>query len=192
MDTPAPDTPDPDPPTPDAPAADPPTPDPPAADPPTPDAPTPAAQRAHRTLIVANLTASTPSLLQEVERRAQEQPTTFDLLVPNVDPKRAADWSLAKAVQLLERVAGGHVEGRLGGQDAFESVQEAVAGGTYDDVIISTLPKGRSEWLKKDLPSRVETLDIPVTVITLPEEQMSALKAFTEQILSRPAEGSSA
>jgi hypothetical protein len=182
MDTPAPDMPAPDTPAPDTPAAETP-----AAETPIPDTPT-----ARRTLIVANLTASTPSLLQEVERRAVERPTTFDLLVPNVDPKRASDWSLEKAVQLLERAAGGRVKGRLGGEDPFDSVQQAVAEGTYDDVIISTLPKGRSEWLKKDLPTRVEALDIPVTVITLPEEQMSALKAFTEQILSRPAEGAGA
>ena len=35
-----------------------------------------------RTLIVANLTASTPSLLQKVERRADEALTTFSLLIP--------------------------------------------------------------------------------------------------------------
>ena len=48
----------------------------------------------HRTLIVANLTASTPFLLQEVSRLAADRPTNFSLLVPNVDPVKAADWSL--------------------------------------------------------------------------------------------------
>ena len=139
----------------------------------------------HRTLIVANLTASTPFLLQEVKRRANERPTTFALLVPTVDPRRPADWSLDTAAKLLGNAAGGSVDGVQGGsEDAFESVKQALANGGYDDVIISTLPKRSSEWLRRDLPTRVEQLGIPVSVITPPEEP-SALKAFTEQFSAK-------
>src|SRR6516162_5194123 len=115
----------------------------------------------HRTLIVANLTASTPFLLQEVKRLATERPTTFCLLIPNVDPARSSDWSLQSATKLLSKAAGSEVEGFLGEQDAFESVKETVADGRYDDILISTLPKRRSEWLRKDLPTRVEALGLP-------------------------------
>ena len=52
-----------------------------------------------RTLVVANLTASTPTLLQEIQKRADESPTTFELLIPNVDAKKAADWPLSTARQ---------------------------------------------------------------------------------------------
>jgi hypothetical protein len=145
-------------------------------------------QLPRRTLIVANLTASTPALLQEVERRAVESPTTFALLIPNVDPKHAADWTPAKALQLLSRAAGSPVESLIGRDDPFESVRQALADGDFDDVIISTLPKRTSEWLRRDLPSRVEKLDVPVTVITQPDEG-SALKQFTDQLLTRPTEG---
>jgi hypothetical protein len=137
-----------------------------------------------RTLIVANLTASTPILLQEVERRADERPTTFALLIPNVQNRKAADWTLESAVKLLGKAANGPVEGLVGGADPFESVRDAVAGGDYDDVIISTLPKQRSEWLRKDLPSRVRALGIPVTVITPPEEP-GPLKAFTDSFSAK-------
>ena len=138
----------------------------------------------HRTLIVANLTASTPFLLQEVSRLAAERPTKFSLLVPNVDAARAADWSLQTAEKLLTRAAESPVKGSLGGQDPLESIREAIAGGDYDDVLISTLPKPRSEWLRKDLPTRVSELGIPVSVITPPEEP-SALKQFTDQFSAR-------
>jgi hypothetical protein len=138
----------------------------------------------HRTLIVANLTASTPFLLQEVSRLASERPTKFSLLVPNVDPAKAADWSLETAEKLLSRATNSPVKGSLGGQDALEAIREAIAGGDYDDVLISTLPKPRSEWLRKDLPTRVSELGIPVSVITPPEEP-SPLKQFTDQFSAR-------
>jgi hypothetical protein len=144
-----------------------------------------------RTLIVANLTASTPTLLQEVERRAGDRPTTFVLLIPNVESKKSADWTLETARKLLEKAVGSPVEGLVGGADAFESVRQALADGSYDDVIISTLPKRRSEWLRKDLPTRVEELGVPVTVITPPEEP-SPIKAFTDQFSAKtppPAAG---
>jgi hypothetical protein len=138
----------------------------------------------HRTLIVANLTASTPFLLQEVKRLATERPTSFCLLIPNVDPAKSSDWSLQTATKLLSKAAGSQVEGFLGEQDAFESVRDAVADGRYDDILISTLPKRRSEWLRKDLPTRVEGLGLPVVVITPPEEP-SPLQSFTEQFSAR-------
>jgi hypothetical protein len=138
----------------------------------------------HRTLIVANLTASTPFLLQEVSRLAAERPTRFSLLVPNVDAAKRADWSLETAEKLLSRAAESPVKGSLGGEDPLESIREALAAATYDDVLISTLPKPRSEWLRKDLPTRVSELGIPVSVITPPEEP-SPLKQFTDQFSAR-------
>jgi hypothetical protein len=126
-----------------------------------------------RTLIVANRTASTPVLLQEVARRNAERTTAFTLLVPNAGSGR--DWTLENALKELRKAAKGpngileaHVDGFAGDADPFEAVKFALEQGEYDDVIISTLPSRVSEWLKKDLPSRVEALDVPVTVITPP------------------------
>ncbi len=144
------------------------------------DTPTP-----HRTLIVANLTASTPFLLQEVERRAAERPTTFELLIPGVDTRRASDWSLETALKLLTTAAGARVKGQVGASDdAFESVSAVLTEGGYDDVLISTLSKRTSDWLRRDLPTRVERLGVPVSVVTPPDE-MTPLQAFTEQFSAR-------
>ncbi len=138
----------------------------------------------HRTLIVANLTASTPFLLQEVTRLAGERPTEFHLLIPNVDPGKTYDWTLEGAVRLLSRAAGSSVAGSVGGQDTFESVRAAVAEGHYDDIVISTLPKPRSEWLRRDLPTRVQALGLPVHVVTPPDEP-SRLQSFADQFSAR-------
>ena len=131
--------------------------------------------RRHRTLVVANRTAATPLLLDEIQRRAVAQPTSFVLLRPTVSSKNGSDWTLADAVKALRRAASGptrqlpiHVEGLEGGPDAFEAVKQALADGDFDDVIISTLPKRTSTWLRRDLPRRVEALNVPVTVITQP------------------------
>ncbi len=142
---------------------------------------------AHRTLIVANLTASTPFLLQEVKRLASERPTSFSLLIPNSPQNSGADWSIATATKLIGRAAGANVDGHVGGQDAFESIKAEIAGGQYDDILISTLPKRRSEWLRKDLPTRVETLGLPVNVITPPEEP-SGLQQFTDTFSAKTSE----
>ena len=143
----------------------------------------------HRTLIVANRTAQTPVLMGEVERRAAERPTEFTLLIPNVTSRKAADWTLGEALVSLRKAARGplglleaRVEGRLGGRDSYASIEEAVAEGSFDEIIISTLPKRRSEWLRRELPARVERLGLPVTVVADPGDPRSFFERFVTTV----------
>jgi hypothetical protein len=122
-------------------------------------------QQDTRVLIVANRTASTPALIEAVRRRAEAGPCEFALLIPDVTNRKAADWTLETAQRLLRPAARGKVEGLVGGPDPFESVKQAVQDGNFDEIMISTLPRRMSKWLRRDLIRRVEGLGLPVTAI---------------------------
>ena len=119
-----------------------------------------------RVLVVANRTAATPRLMEEVSRRRKSGPCEFALLIPDVTDRKKADWTLENAVPMLRRSAGGPVEGIVGGADPFTSVQDAVRDGNFDEIIISTLSKKTSKWLRRDLVRKIESLGLPVTTVT--------------------------
>jgi hypothetical protein len=125
----------------------------------------------HRILVVANRTAATPLLIETVRTRAAEASCTFTLLIPNEPRKGGADWTLETALPLLERAAGAPVEGLVGEEDPFEAVASALRDRGFDEVIVSTLPKRVSEWLRRDLPHRIERLGVPVTTVSQSEER---------------------
>ena len=118
-----------------------------------------------RVLVVANRTAATPLLLDEVRRRAEAGSCRFTLLIPDADARSAGDWTLDAALPELERAAGAPVEGLVDGPFPLESVYETLRAGAYDEVIVSTLSRRFSRWLHRDLPGRIRALGFPVTVV---------------------------
>jgi hypothetical protein len=125
-----------------------------------------------RILIVAYRTAATPRLLAEVRERAGRSACAFTLVVPRPywDPDtEEAMATLELAIPLLEEAARGHVEGIVGDTDPFVAVRDAIERLGFDEIIVSTLPARVSHWLRRDLPSRVQHLGLPVTVVTAAE-----------------------
>jgi hypothetical protein len=123
-----------------------------------------------RVLIVANRTAATQALIEAVRERAARGPCDFTLLVPQLISEEAfgedeARMTIELAIPLLQEAADGDVPAVIGTSDAMLAVERVLVHQKFDEVIVSTLPERVSHWLKRDLPTRIERLGMPVTVV---------------------------
>ena len=131
-----------------------------------------------RVLLVANRTALTPALREEVRKRAGDGAASFHLLVPAhpsglhrvVDPevagREAAQARMEEALDTLGEAAGpAAITGEVGDADPIAAIHDAMNNREFDEIVISTLPKRISKWLHLDLPSKACGLGLPVTHI---------------------------
>jgi hypothetical protein len=131
------------------------------------------ADQAH-VLVVANKTAGSSELLEALRERAERGPTRFHLVVP-ASP-RGASWAFdmhsghdAAEHDLegaLERIRslGLEIDGEVGDPDPVAAVSDSAHAGSYNEVIVSTLPKHLSKWLKLDAARKVaHATGLPVT-----------------------------
>jgi hypothetical protein len=128
-----------------------------------------------RVLVVAHQTACTDGLLAAVHERAERGPASFHLVVPRnphgmhkvVDPQDVeadeAEGVLRTALPKLSEAAGAEVTGAIGDPEPLMAIEDAINLGQFDEIIISTLPRRVSKWLKLDLVSKTKGLGLPVT-----------------------------
>jgi hypothetical protein len=131
--------------------------------------------QADHVLVVANRTADSEELVQAMRARAALGPARFTLVVPATPHGLAwaADMSagvpeakrqIAAARQRLEDTELWIDEIRLGSPEPIAAVHDAINFGTFQDVIVCTLPRRMSRWLKLCLPDRVRrSTGLPVT-----------------------------
>ena len=135
-------------------------------------------------LVIANQTLGGERLREKL-RELSEPDTAVHLVVPAtpandvaetefgaVDEVAAAQVGRRRAQQRLREglsmlaEEGVWVTGEVGHPDPMEAIADAMAGGDYDEIIVSTLPVGISRWIKMDLPSRASRkFELPVTHI---------------------------
>jgi hypothetical protein len=120
-------------------------------------------------LVVANRTVDSPELLDALRSRAESGPLHVTMLTPCTYAERVqAQDRLQRAAAHLE-AAGIESQAMLGDADPIVAVQEAWNPGRYDEVVVSTLAAGSSQWLQIDLPHRVAKLtDCQVRHVAVP------------------------
>jgi len=50
--------------------------------------------------------------------------------------------------------------------DPLDAIRKVLTEDRYDRVIVSTLPRRASKWVRRDLPKRIAALGVPVEVVT--------------------------
>ena len=117
-------------------------------------------------LVVATVTAASDDLLAAVTERASRGsvPVHFTLVLPASGPEEPAMEPRLQEALARWREAGLKVEGVIGDADPVQAVAEVCKPGSFDEVIVSTLPGQTSRWLRSDVPYRIGALtDLPVT-----------------------------
>ena len=130
-----------------------------------------------RYLVVANKTLGAEALAEKVRECMAAGDVTFHVVVPACH-SRDSSWITeghdhAEAEKHLEaalakfREMGAEADGEVGDASPMLAITDALIAGSYDGVILSTLPAGASRWLRKDLPHRIEhKLGIKVIHVT--------------------------
>jgi len=140
-----------------------------------------------RILVVANRTVDSPDLIAALRERGADTPVSITLLVPAVphglawaaDMKAGASEASRRAEAGVGRMreAGLVVEAVvIGDPDPFAATADALLLRRYDELVVSTLPRGVSRWLRLSLPDRLRrAIELPVThVIARPRASSPA------------------
>lgn len=141
----------------------------------------------HRVLVVANQTMGGRALRNEIAERSHG-PTDVWVVCPALNSKvkhwtNEEDRARAQAQERLERLLGDlrreglDASGDIGDDDPVQAMEDALRRFPADEVVISTHPPGRSNWLEHDVIRRAqERFDVPVihVVVDLERERASA------------------
>jgi hypothetical protein len=129
-----------------------------------------------RYLVVANQTLGGEPLLREIRACRSSGPASFHVVVPATPVSEHGTWTEGKARAVagerLERMLaslgaeGVPATGEVGDANPLLAIDDALRHHEIDEIIISTLPRGISKWLRQDLVHRAtRRFDRPVTPV---------------------------
>lgn len=132
-------------------------------------------------LVVANQTLKQPKLTEKIRTCIEAGPCDFFLLVPATRTHGPVQWTPADAFAVARRrlesalerfrALGADVVGEVGDPSPVVAIGELLRRRSFDALILSTLPVGPSQWLRCDVPARIEQLfSIPVDLVTPPSK----------------------
>ncbi|MEO8290201.1 MAG: universal stress protein [Gaiellaceae bacterium] len=136
-----------------------------------------------RILVVANETVAGKALRDEVVRRARDGETEVLVISPALNTRLRhwtsdEDKAREKAQERLDESLAALVEaavparGGVGHDDPIQAIEDALRTFAADEIVISTHPPGRSNWLERDVVGRVrERFDCPITHVVVDLER---------------------
>lgn len=152
----------------------------------------------HSALVVAGRSADYPGLAEALRLHRAGVPTSYTLLVPAVPQGFAwatdmhSGWpaaaSRAERAAVRMRDAGLDLEETIvGDPDPFAAVGDVLHSRRFDEIVVATLPRGVSTWLRIGLPARLgRVTDLPVTRICV--DRPGRAKVYAGQLASFAAD----
>ncbi len=136
--------------------------------------------RPRRILVLANETCAAPGVIEEVRYRAHEGAEVL-VVAPALARSRLEHWLTsdlegrrAAAEERLETsvaafaAAGFRCSGQLGDADPLQALDDAMRVYVPDEVLISTHPPQRSNWLERQVVRRArERYAVPITHVVV-------------------------
>ncbi len=148
-------------------------------EPPVAQAPAPSPPDEHRILVVANETVGGPELLEQIRENAGDRHAMVLVVSPALnsalrtwtsdedDARAAAQRRLDTSLASM-RAAGLDARGEVGDADPVQAIEDAMRTFQPDELVISTHPEGRSQWLERGVVSRArERFAIPLTHVVV-------------------------
>ena len=111
------------------------------------------------TLVVANQTASGGELLERLEALAEEGPRRIIVVVPqDSGDGNAVREARERLGRLLESLTADGIvaAGMIGDPDPYTAAMNAVQYFHISEIVVSTLPSNRSQWMEKGLVEKLE------------------------------------
>lgn len=137
------------------------------------------AENERRILVIANETVGGATLREEIRRRSEGYDEQVLVVCPALNsPIRhwASDEDQARAAaqERLDRSlgrlseAGVDARGEVGDSEPLQAIEDALRTFGPDEIIISTHPEGRSNWLEKGVVSGArERFAVPITHVVV-------------------------
>jgi hypothetical protein len=137
-----------------------------------------------KVLVIANETVAGRELMDAVKERAAGGEvlvvapalnSRLRHLFADVDKAReAAEGRLHESLKHLDE-AGIHARGAVGDTDPVRAMGDALFEFDADEIVISTHPPGRSNWMEKGVVERARgETDVPITHVVVDLERVEA------------------
>ena len=138
----------------------------------------------YRILVVANQTLSGRALRDEISQRGHRGTAQLKVVCPALNSKikhwtneeddaRAAAGLRLEGLLVTLRSEGFAVDGDIGDDDPLQAMEDALRRFPANEVIISTHPPGKSNWLERDVVERARerfAIEVRHVVVDLERE----------------------